>query len=560
MYVLRSLCILILLLSGCSGPQSNFPSADQANWNKLSNPTTTIGYQDLAPLLNKAHHHQAKGITAAVENIEDSALIHAHLALLDNKYSQAYHHLQSHILTPNSPLEKQLFFEVYRKSNHIIQALWYADTQQAGDLLNQQSSTRLKKLPPFNEETATWRDLFLILKNHQQLPEHFYDELKMFQTKYPTHPASELLDLSKPPTNTTVKLGILLPLSGTMADVGQSIREGMMAAHFNSPLKKDWTLLFFDTNQTPLAEILRGAEQNHITHWIGPLEKEAAQKFAYLAPNSDQVLLLNSVDSQPSNIRSFTLTPEDESIHVSSHLIKNGYRHILIIQGHHPWSQRQTQAFIHDFTRHGGRIVETKMLTGKYAKDIKEALKIPESQYQYQQLQKQTSTPIKFLASSRQDFDAVFLATSHEEALQIKPLLKLNMTQNHIPVFATSSIVNDRSSSQRNKDLDGLIFCDGMIPHNNNSTSSLDSQIKSLMNELQSTHSQRFRDLQRFYALGIDAYHLQLYKHYMDITPTLGLPSASGQSLTLEGNQVKTKLYWGKYQQGRQVNITKQLD
>jgi outer membrane PBP1 activator LpoA protein len=560
MYVWRSLLIFILLLSGCSGPQTPFPSAEQANWKKLSDPSATMRYNDLAPLLNKAHHQQAKGVTAAVENIEDSALIYAHLALLDNKYNQAYHHLQSHILTPSSSLEHQLFFEVYRKSDHIIQALWYANTQQAGDFLNQQSVSRLKKLPSFNEETATWRDFFLILKNHQQLPEHFYYELKKFQEKYPNHPATELLDLSKPPTNTTVNLGILLPLSGPMADVGQSIREGMMAAHFNSPLKKDWTLLFFDTNQTPLTEILRGAEQNHITHWIGPVEKEAAQKFAHLAPNSDQVLLLNSVESQPSETRSFTLTPENEAIQVSNHLIKNGYRHVLIIKGHHPWSHRQAEAFIKNFTGHGGHIVETKTLTGKYAKDIKEALRIPESQHHYQQLQRQTSTPIKFLASSRQDVDAIFLATSHEEALQIKPLLKLNMTQNYTPIFATSSIVNDRSSSQRNKDLDGLIFCDGMIPNNDTSTSSLESQIKSLMNELQSTHSQRFQDLQRFYALGIDAYHLQLYKHYMDITPTLGLPSASGQSLTLQGNQIKTKLYWGKYQQGKQVNITEQLD
>lgn len=71
------------------------------------------------------------------------------------------------------------------------------------------------------------------------------------------------------------------------------------------------------------------------------------------------------------------------------------------------------------------------------------------------------------------------------------------------------------------------------------------------MSELQSANSQKFNGLQQFFALGIDAYHLQLYKHYLDFTPSLGIPGASGKWLTLDSNQIKTKLYWGQYQQGQ---------
>lgn len=71
--------------------------------------------------------------------------------------------------------------------------------------------------------------------------------------------------------------------------------------------------------------------------------------------------------------------------------------------------------------------------------------------------------PIKFIASARQDIDAIFLAVDHDEAIQVMPLLKLNLTQLPVPVFATSSIINDRANIHRNKDLDGIIFCDGMI-------------------------------------------------------------------------------------------------
>ena len=533
----------------------------QANWKTLSNPNATIGYQDLAPLLNQAHHHQAKGLTRAIQNIEDEALIHAHLALLNHDYTAAHHHLQSTIVTPRNPLETQLFFDVYRKSHHVIQALWYADAQKGANLLDLQPISALQKLPPFNEETSLWRDLFLTLKNHQQSPEHFYEQLSAFKKEHPSHPATQLLTLTQPiSSETMVKMGVLLPLSGPISEVGQSIREGIMAAHFNHPLNKNWTLIFFDTHPTPLSEILRSGQNNKITHWIGPLDKVSAQAFTRIAPNSDNILLLNSVDSQPPLTRSFIISPEYEATQVSDHLIKNGYHNIMIIEGHHPWSARQVEAFTQAFTRQGGHIVEKKKLSEHYAKDIKELLRIPDSRQAYQQLQTQTRSPIKFLASSRQDIDAIFLATSHEEALQVKPLLKLNLTQSYVPIFATSSIISDRSAVHKNKDLDDIIFCDTMIPSSRPSASVLESNISALMNELQSTHSKAFPDFQRFYALGIDAYHLQLYKHYMDSVPSIGIPSASGKRLIRQGNQIKTELYWGKYRQGRQVNITHELD
>ncbi len=561
MNVCYSSLIALLLLIGCSAPNNTFSHhAEDANWAVLSNPTSLLNYQDLSPLLNKAHLQQAKGIVQSMKTIEDASLIQAHIALLEGNHHQAYQLIQSEMIAPKTPLQSQLFFDIYRKSNHVSLALEHANTEQTGNLLNNQSIANLRQLPSFNEDITAWRDLFLALKKHEQLPEELFDQLQSFKKDHPNHNALKLLNLSKPSESAIVKMGVLLPLSGPMADAGQSIREGIMAAHFNSPLKKDWTLLFFDTNQIPVSEIIRSGENNHITHWIGPLDKNHAQQFADLARNSDHVLLLNTIDSQPSNVRSFALRPEDESIQISEYLIQSGYQNVLIFEGKHPWSSRQTQSFINDFTQQGGKVIATVPLTEKYADDVKEILQIPQSQHQYQLLQKQTSVPIKFIASARQDLDAIFLAVDHDEAIQVMPLLKLNLTQLPVPVFATSSIINDRANIHRNKDLDGIIFCDGMIKNTQTSTSALQEQIRSLMSELQSANSQKFNGLQQFFALGIDAYHLQLYKHYLDFTPSLGIPGASGKWLTLDSNQIKTKLYWGQYQQGQKINITQQLD
>ena len=99
---------------------------------------------------------------------------------------------------------------------------------------------------------------------------------------------------------------------------------------------------------------------------------------------------------------------------------------------------------------------QTTFFWRKTRKNHPSWFKISDGQENYQHIQSLTREPIKYIPTPRTDFDAVFLATSPHEALQVKPL-EYNPTGD-IPVFATSSIVNDRPSSHRDKDLDGIIL------------------------------------------------------------------------------------------------------
>ena len=131
-----------------------------------------------------------------------------------------------------------------------------------------------------------------------------------------------------------------------------------------------------------------------------------------------------------------------------------------MIEGTHPWSDKHKHSS--KTLRSMADTSQTTFLENKkHAKIIRAGLKISDGQENYQHIQSLTREPIKYIPTPRTDFDAVFLATSPHEALQVKPLLKYNLTGD-IPVFATSSIVNDRPSSHRDKDLDGIIFYDSL--------------------------------------------------------------------------------------------------
>ena len=81
------------------------------------------------------------------------------------------------------------------------------------------------------------------------------------------------------------------------------------------------------------------------------------------------------------------------------------------------------------------------------------------------------------------------------------------------------------------------LFCDSLTNIRFDQHSELQTRIIGLLNILQSSNSQKYKDQYRFFALGIDAYHLQLFKHRLDIIPSVGISGASGH-LTLDGNKL----------------------
>tara|TARA_Y200000002_G_scaffold377375_1_gene382869 strand:+ start:3841 stop:5538 length:1698 start_codon:yes stop_codon:yes gene_type:complete len=556
------LCIAVLLTS-CSqdsvDPTLQTPELSQVNWKALQDTESSLGYQDVAPFLNHAHYKVAKSILSGFPNLQDQDMVKAHIALIENNFQVAYEEIKPYLNKPVEPKYRLLFFSILTKSGHWDQALKYARVAEAKQMLFFETIEQLKEPSSImNTEAKGWAQLFIDIKSHYDTPEYYAYQVNKWRKENPHHPANSLLkDIALPAKGQSV-IGVMLPLSGQMQQAGISVREGIIAAHMASSLRREWSLVFYDTNQGPIDEIYAKGKSVGVTHWIGPLEKNQAQDFANIVDKNSNALILNSVDHLPKHVRSFSLSPEDESTQVAKKLIKLGYRNALIIEGEHPWSARQSESFETVFSNQGGHVVDHISLGGKrYADAIHRGLKIDTSQYHFHRVQALTSQPIKFIPSPRTDIDVIFIASSPNEALQVRPLLKYNLAGD-IPIFATSSVLNDRPIPHRDKDLDGLVFCDSLTNLNDAPRSGIHDRIIKLLNTLQKNNSQQYKDQYRFYSLGIDAYHTQLLRHRLESFPSLGFTGATGQ-IYMDDNVIKRRLFWGKYQNGQIINYTHNL-
>ena len=200
-------------------------------------------------ILTHANVNQAKGILNAFPNISDKNLIEAHIALIENQPHKAYELIKSELAEIDSDSKRELFFSILSKSGHWEQAVTIAPADRAARAMFYETSSHLAK-PKYHLEpqAKAWADLFLILKKQYEMPEYFHDNIKTWHNKHPEHSANALLNLKVDMPTAHVKVGVMLPLSGNMKSAGQSIREGIMAAHMATHFAKNGPL-FHDINQ-----------------------------------------------------------------------------------------------------------------------------------------------------------------------------------------------------------------------------------------------------------------------------------------------------------------------
>ncbi len=95
----------------------------------------------------------------------------------------------------------------------------------------------------------------------------------------------------------------------------------------------------------------------------------------------------------------------------------------------------------------------------------------------------------------------IFIAASHELALQIKPLLNLYNAET-LPVYATSSVYSGTPSPHKDQDLNGIYFCDMPLVLQQS------SEMQEAHRVLQELCADSVSTSPRFFALGMDAYQL----------------------------------------------------
>lgn len=242
---------------------------------------------------------------------------------------------------------------------------------------------------------------------------------------------------------------------------------------------------------------------------VGPLTRDAVTALAFGEPVPVPTLALNVPDStgrNPGNLYTLSLQVETEARQVARIAWSDGRRTAVTVSGGSPVERRMQAAFSGEFMRLGGRVATDVA----YAPD-----------------------PERLKTVARNTADMYFLALGYAEARIVRPYLGAT------PVYATSGVHAGDQGPLAGFDLAGINFVD--MPW------LLEPNHAAVM--VYARPKQGPMDLERFYALGIDAWRITqlLLGGIRDIR----LDGVTGQlTLGADGN-IERELVSGRYSEGR---------
>ncbi|KTC84986.1 lipoprotein [Legionella brunensis] len=391
-----------------------------------------------------------------------------------------------------------------------------------------------------------WMKLALIARQSSGNSAAVLTQVEEWQGQYPSHPANRILpsplSAVKPYLNRSPRqMALLLPLSGPLAGPGGAVRDGFMAAANNSGGRADIRL--YDTAKGNVSELYQQALNDGADYVVGPLSKTEVASVAAME-HPVPTLLLNDMETElSSNAYRFGLSPSNEARQVAVKASKSGHKRALIIAPAGPWGDEIVSAFTAQWRSAGGSVADKLSYANNSDLNIaiRALLRVTESQGREKQIKQLLGQNIQATPSRRQDFDMIFLLAYPSKARQIMPLLKYYFAGN-VPVYATSTVYSGSTNAMKDKDLDGIIFCDmpWIFEHQMGSRN----------------WPEQLNSYNRLYALGMDSYALATQLNQLMLFPAMGIHDKSGVLYLNRSQQVARIPVWGQFKGGVAVAMT----
>ena len=368
-----------------------------------------------------------------------------------------------------------------------------------------------------------WLNLAMISKTSIYNQQNLQSAINTWSENYPGHPAQgeivqKILEMAAQINIPPRQIALLLPFNEQYRNVSSAIRDGFLAAWYESKGEKP-VVRIYNTASQNIVETYNTAVNDGAEFIVGPLEKDAISGLIASGNITKNTLALNRINQDAGDVSShnvignpasnhvlyqFGLLPEDEAYQVAEHAWFNGYANALVITPDTTWGDRIFNAFSSHWTELGGRIIEHVKITSDmedYATPVKQLLNIDDSEERAKQLVATLNRKIYSEPRHRQDADLVFFATTPLVARQLVPQLRF-FRADDITTYSISSIYSGIFNPGANSDIDNVIFPD--MPWVLNP----EFEYSPLQQTLNRTWDQNESPYRRLYAFGIDAYGL----------------------------------------------------
>ena len=381
-----------------------------------------------------------------------------------------------------------------------------------------------------------------------------------WKVAYPNHPVSEnlLTSILEGFENYFVipnKIALLLPMSGRYAKIADVIYAGIKSAR-ELQIDQQYTpeITLYDTGDDPsqIMYYYNQAVSDGAEFVIGPLKKDAAIILAQQAELPIPVLTLNYLSkelSTPSNMFQFGLLPEDESQQVAERASLDEHFSAVVVTPVGEWGERLADSFQFRFEELGGIVLDTQYYASNetdFSTPLKLALQLDQSEDRYRQLRSVLGQNLEFEPRRRQDVDMIFLVASPRVARLMRPQINYYYATD-LPVYSTSHIFSGIENIARDRDINGVIYCD--IPWLLQPTHDHELIREILVLEAGDT----YQLLPRFAALGIDAYNLPLKLAELAALPYERFDGLTGKIKMRSGNKLYRELNWAQFVDGKPV-------
>ncbi|MET4693691.1 penicillin-binding protein activator [Endozoicomonas lisbonensis] len=416
-----------------------------------------------------------------------------------------------------------------------------------------------------------WLELAMIYSPGKALDQQL-ENLNQWKSSWSGHPASKFLPdnldtLSPEAISHPQKIALLLPTSGPLATAGKSIRDGFMAAYYSAIADHSGSdnqhtpeVLFFDTHKTDILEVAEKAKNAGAELIIGPLDKGNVIKLKQSPPEGVTILALNYTDSSKTDssqsddnntpaaagtsFYQFGLSTEDEAKLAAQRGILDGHRRALIFTSNASWSQRAVESFTAEWKKLKGEVAGISQFDNQseYSKLAGEALLVDKSQQRARQISRLLREQIGFEPRRRQDVDMIFMATSPEEARQIKPAVAYQYAGD-IPTYATSNAYSGQISRSRDQDLNFL-----RIPVMQWNIPGQSLPLKQSITDTWPTARGQYGSL---FALGADSYNLHPRLQQLRSLSGSRIDGLTGWLSINEQGRVSRELSWQIFRNGQ---------
>jgi len=429
-------------------------------------------------------------------------------------------------------------------------------TWEAVNSLTDAQLQQLRSAPP-PDAFSGWLELVELTRLYLQQPDALADVVPRWQMRYPGHPASDrfiakLLDNMRAAGSLPAQVALLLPLSGKLSGAAMAIRDGLLAAYYDTSEDTNHPLVrIYDTGNDPLAIV--GIYQQAVTDGarfiIGPLRKEAVSTLMEQAELPVPVLALNHTESlelvNPS-VYQFGLAPEDEAREVARRALLDGHQRAIALTPDGDWGNRVYAAFADEFVKPGGFLLEHATYNPAktdHGQVISSTLNLDSSKARKVRLTRLLGTSLEFEPRRRQDVDFIFLLATPMQARLIRPQLSF-FHATRVPVYSTSSVYSGHPDKTRDTDMNGIRFCDlpWMLATDGNW-----QHLKRAINDYWPANSNHYG---RFYALGIDAWRLIPYLGQLKEGMFGSYHGVTGNLSVDRQQQVHRTLRWAQFRHG----------